>query len=162
MGARGAGATAIAAIALTVMPAAPAGARSHVTGCTAFDQRVLADINAARGERGIAPLQLSNQLEPVAYRWSQHMASSGRAYDNPRFRSAMNAACPGWRNIGEAVGTAGESTADHMFAVYMRDSERRHTLLSRAFHVVGISTVATDEDGATVDWNTIELADSCA
>jgi uncharacterized protein YkwD len=150
---------AIAASALMAIPAVPASARAHPA--TAFDQRLLADINAVRAARGVAPLVISSQLQPAAASWAQHLADTGLLANNPRLRQTMNAACPGWRYIGEAVGVAGESSADDLFHAYMRDADQRHTLLTRRVHAVGIATVATQEDGSTVNWNAIELANRC-
>ncbi|HVT63962.1 MAG TPA: CAP domain-containing protein [Mycobacteriales bacterium] len=152
----------IAASAMTLLPTGTAGARAHVNGFTAFDQRLLADMNGARADHGLAPLQLNDQLEPVAYSWAQHMASEQRAYDNPRFRRSMNAACSGWRRIGEAVGDAGEASADDLFNLYMRDSGGRQTILNHRFLQVGVSTVATDNNGATDFWNAVEFTDRCS
>jgi uncharacterized protein YkwD len=150
------------AAAMTALPTGTAGARAHVNGFTAFDQRLLADMNAARADHGLAPLRLNNQLEPVANAWAQRMASAQRAYNNPRFGRAMNAACSDWRRIGETVGHAGEASADELFNVYMRDSAGRETILNRRFQQVGVSTVATDDNGATDFWNAIEFADRCS
>jgi hypothetical protein len=106
-------------------------------------------------------LHLNRQLEPVAHKWAEHIAAAQRAYDNPHLRRTMNAACPGWRHIGEATGKAGEASADQLFARYMADPRRRDTILNRHFKVVGVSTVATDNSGATTRWNAIDFANAC-
>ena len=86
----------------------------------AFDRQLVADINAARIERGIAPLNLSDRLTPIATEWSQQLASDRHLRDNPGLRAAIDASCPKWRKLGENVGVAGESTADDLFASFMR------------------------------------------
>jgi uncharacterized protein YkwD len=146
---------------MALIPTGTADARRHVNGFTAFDQRLLSLMNDARADRGLAPLQLNTQLQPAAYGWAQRMAAAERAYDNPRFLRTMNNACPDWRHIGETVGRAGEATADQLFNLYMHDSSGRQTILNRKFHVVGVSTVATNYDGVTEFWNAIEFADRC-
>jgi uncharacterized protein YkwD len=151
----------LVAAALTVIPAAVAGARAQTRGFTAFDHRLLADMNSARANHGLSPVQLSSQLQPLAHKWAEHMAATQHSYDNPHLRRSMNAACPGWRHIGEAVGVAGQASADQLFGSYMRDRSRRDSILNKQFHVVGISTVATDESGSTVHWNAIEFANGC-
>lgn len=158
---RRAATVAAAASMLALLPAGTAGARGHVDGFSAFDQRLLSDINAARADRGVAPLQLNGQLEPVAYHWAQHVASTGEVTDDPHFGRTMTNACPGWRHVGEGAGSIGRGTADQLFASYMRDVTQRRTLLSRKFRVVGVSTVVTEEDGSPTFWNAIELADRC-
>jgi uncharacterized protein YkwD len=157
-----AAAVAIAASTLSLISTGTADAQRHVSGFTAFDQRLLADMNAARAEHGLEPFELSAQLQPVAYSWAQRMAAARRAYDNPRFARAMRNACPGWRHVGEAVGRAGEATADQLFDLYIHDASGRQTILSRKFHVVGVSTVATDYDGVSEFWNAIEFSDRCS
>lgn len=161
MGLRRTATLVIAASAMTLLPAGAAGARAHVSGYTAFDQRLLADMNAARADHGLDALQLNSQLEPVAYSWAQHMASAQRAHDNPRLGHAMDNACPGWHRVGETVGDAGGASADDLFNLYMHDSSGRETILNRRFQQVGVSTVATDDNGSTDYWNAIEFADRC-
>jgi uncharacterized protein YkwD len=152
---------AAAASALTVAPAVAAGARPAHRHYSSFDQQLLSEINQARGDRGVSPLTLNGSLESMAVNWAQQEAASQRMYDDPNLRTEIKAACPDWQAMGQVVGQAGEATADDLFQKYMHDSAERQQLLARAYTEIGTWSVATNQNGAVVRYNAIDLARGC-
>jgi uncharacterized protein YkwD len=153
---------ALAASGFTFIPVTSAGAQTSA-GLNAFDRELIADLNAARIERGIAPLNLSNRLESIATDWSGRMASDQNARNNPRLRSEINASCPAWRKLGENVAEADGTTADEVFAAYMRNADNRHTMLNRKFTWVGVHSEETDDkNGSPVTWSVLDFANHCS
>jgi uncharacterized protein YkwD len=155
-------AVAVSVSALTLIPLSPAGASTAVSGLNSFDKQLLADLNAARIQRGISPLDLSNRLTPIATQWAQQISTRANATDNPHLRADLNAVCPAWRKVGENVGVAGESSADDLFAVYMNNSGDRKTMLNPTFTWVGVHSDATSEDGAPEEWSVLDFANHCS
>jgi uncharacterized protein YkwD len=155
-------ALAIAATALAVIPATQAVARPAVSGTSGFDRQLLSDVNAARVQRGLDPLAVSDNLTPIAQQWAQHTADVEHSSDNPHLRGDMNAACPSWKLVGENVGVAGESTAQGLFNVYMRNSGERQEMLNPQFTSIAVASVATTEAGAGVEYNVMDFANHCS
>ena len=144
-----------------LVPVTTAGAETSAD-LNAFDRQLVADINAARIERGIAPLNLSDRLTPIATEWSQQLASDRHLRNNPGLRAAIDASCPKWRKLGENVGVAGESTADDLFASYMRHTGERKVMLNPKFTWVGVHSEQIDEDGSPVTWSVLDFANHCS
>jgi uncharacterized protein YkwD len=161
MNVRRVAALAFSVSALTLIPLTPAGANA-VSGLSSYDRQLLADVNAARIQRGIEPLNVSNRLTPIAQQWSQQIAGATDPGDNPHLRGELNAACPKWRLVGENVGVAGESTAQDLFNVYMANSGERQEILDPHFTNIAVSSVAQNEDGAPVEWNVMDFANHCS
>ncbi|HEX3707540.1 MAG TPA: CAP domain-containing protein [Mycobacteriales bacterium] len=153
-------ALAVTVSALALIPMTPAGARPAFGGLTTFDRQLIADLNSTRLERGIQALDISDGLTPIATKWAQHIAAAQNASDNPHLRSALNAACPTWRKVGENVGIG--TSADDLFDDYMRNPGERRTMLSTKFTSVGVHSVATHDASGLEEWNVIDFASHCA
>jgi hypothetical protein len=154
-------AVAAAVSALTVLPIT--GAIAHPAGphFSDFNRRLLFDINSARQDRGIAPLNLVRPLETMAVNWAQQMAQTQQNSSDPALRSEIAAACPDWKALGQVTGTAGEATADDLFGDYMRNSGERQQLMASGYSQLGIWSVDVSQQGADTQYNAIDLARGC-
>ncbi|HVY10376.1 MAG TPA: CAP domain-containing protein [Mycobacteriales bacterium] len=156
---------ALVAAAASSLAFLPANTASAVTSAdlNSFDRQLIADLNAARIERGIAPLNLSNRLTPIATGWSQQLAAGQVLTNNPHIRAAVNSACPAWRKLGETVGEASGSTADELFASFMSNADDRHTVLNRKFTWVGVhGEPVVGDNGTTTMWSVLDFANHCS
>jgi len=64
-------------------------------------------VNAARAERGIAPLADDPELRQVALPWTFQMARAGGISHNPNLASDADALRMSWQKLGENVGRGG-------------------------------------------------------
>lgn len=93
-------------------------------------------INRERAARGLPALAVAGDLQTVAQRWSEHMASTGQLAHNPRVADQVT----GWRAIAENVGRGGGVTAVH--TALMGSTGHRTNILG-SYHHVGVG-VASD------------------
>jgi hypothetical protein len=126
------------------------GTLALVTGMSAArassdESAFLSDINSSRASHGLRPLSMSSQLQSVARRWSQHMASGGcgggeSICHNPNLTSQVS----GWQKIGENVGVGpDENSIENAF---MNSSHHRANILDPDYTLVGVGT-ARGSDG---------------
>jgi uncharacterized protein YkwD len=161
MNARRLAALAVSVSVLTLIPLSSAGANA-IAGLSPYDRQLLADVNAARIQHGIDPLNVSNHLTPIAQQWSQQIAGNPQPGDNPHLRGQLNATCPKWRLVGENVGIAGESSAQDLFNVYMANAGERQEILDPRFTSIAVSSVAMSDGGVPEVWNVMDFANHCS
>jgi uncharacterized protein YkwD len=158
-----AGALLISAAVLTtglVVPLASSAAASTTPALSAFDARLLADINHARTSRGIRALTVVAGTTDVAHGWSCHMAAVSLLAHNLRLGAVLETHGSSlWTTYGENVGTIGSTSgADALFRAYMNSPGHRANILDRTFRYVGVWTKASSGRR----WNTIDFVGSSA
>jgi uncharacterized protein YkwD len=130
----------VVAISIAVFPGTAHA--STAPSLSAFDARLLHDINHARTARGIRALTVVAGTTDVAHHWSCHLASKMVLAHDLSLASQLDTHGSAlWTTYGENVGL--ESTAygaDHLFHLYMGDAAHRANILDRAFRYVGIWT----------------------
>jgi len=147
---------------LSCVVAVPLAGQAHATTTTpalsAFDARLLYDINHARTIRGIRALKVVPGSTDVAHRWSCHMAGAAWLSHNPHLGTLLEShGSYYWTTYGENVGvTSSTAGADSLFRAYMNSPEHRANILDRTFRYVG---VWTKRSGGR-RWNTIDFVGS--
>jgi hypothetical protein len=126
------------------------GTLALVTGMSAArassdESAFLSDINSSRTSHGLRPLSMSSQLQSVARRWSQHMASGGCGGGQPICHNPnLSSQVSGWQKIGENVGVGpDENSIENAF---MNSSHHRANILDPDYTLVGVGT-ARGSDG---------------
>ncbi|HWA66700.1 MAG TPA: CAP domain-containing protein [Mycobacteriales bacterium] len=148
--------------ALTAVPVGAAGA--HPAGSprlSSFDQQLVNSVNGQRQLRGLSVLKVSAPLTSIATGWARQMAASGRSHDNPNLRAQVTASCPHWKAVGEVVDEAGESTELALWRDYYDNTAERQQLMQPSLTDIGVHTVTTNQHGAQVRWNVIDVATNC-
>jgi hypothetical protein len=107
-------------------PAASAG--SH-------ESEILAVMNSARADAGLAPVAMYADLTDDAVAWSQHMYSQGSLSHNPN----LAAVTTGWDKLGENVGLG--PTVSSIHTAFMASASHRGNVLGD-YDSVGIAVVA--------------------
>jgi len=100
----------------------------------------VAKANAERQARGLRTYAVRSDLNAVALRHSQRMASRNALYHNPNLGSEVS----GWQIVGENVGTGGSVESIHQ--AFMDSPSHRENILSREYTEIGVGTV-TDSRG---------------
>lgn len=95
-------------------------------------------INSARANNGRAALSTDGALVTVARRHSQRMADSGTIFHNSNL---ANEAPPGWRSLGENVGTG--PTCEAIHNAFMNSAAHKTNILDPDFNFVGVGVVIT-------------------
>jgi hypothetical protein len=96
---------------------------------------ILSAVNSARANAGRRPLSLQSDLSAVAYRWSQHMASTGTLAHNPSLTRQVSH----WRWVGENVGYGPSWSAVEV--AFMNSPAHRSNILDRDYSQIGIGVV---------------------
>ncbi len=96
---------------------------------------ILSAVNSARANAGRRPLSLRSDLSAVAYRWSQHMASTGTLAHNPSLTRQVSH----WRWVGENVGYGPSWSA--VETAFMNSPAHRSNILDRDYSQIGIGVV---------------------
>lgn len=130
-------------VAGAVALAAPAGAVS--SDASAY----LSRINAERAAHGLHALTMRTDLNAVAQRWANHMASVQLLSHNPRLTSQV----ANWQAVGENVGE-GPSISD-LDTAFMHSPEHRANVLDSSYNDVGIGTARA----GGVLWITVDFRD---
>lgn len=141
---------------LTTWPlAAGAHAATDAPTLSAYDARLLHDINDARAAHRLRPLVLAAGTTDVAHGWSCRQAASAVLEHNPNLRVALERhGSRSWTTYGENAGVvASVSGADVLFGAYMNSPEHRANILDPQYRYVGIWS---SRRGAT-RWNTIDF-----
>src|SRR3954452_17777237 len=117
----------------------PAQAMS-ASALTAFDARLLHDINHARVARGLGKLTLAAGTADVAHHWSCHQAAHLTLAHNLNLAAQLvTHGSALWTTYGENVGVQSAADgADHLFRLYMNDPGHRANILSTAYRYVGL------------------------
>jgi hypothetical protein len=96
---------------------------------------ILSAVNSARANAGRRPLSLRSDLSAVAYRWSQHMASTGNLAHNPSLTSQVTH----WRWVGENVGYGPSWSA--VETAFMNSPHHRSNIVDSDYSQIGIGVV---------------------
>lgn len=107
---------------------------------SAFDARLLHDINHARTSRGIRAVTAVAGTSDVAHHWSCHLASAWTLAHNLNLVSQLETHGSAlWTTYGENVGWQSSSYgADRLFRAYMNEPAHRANILDSAFRYVGV------------------------
>ena len=117
-------------------------------------------VNAERAERGLAPVEWSDELAAVARGWSQAMADRGvLEHQDPR-ELLEREELTGFRGVGENIFTgSGPVTSGRIHAGWMRSDDHRGNVVNPGWNRLGVGVVcaadgsvwATQQFGRTVD-----------
>lgn len=100
----------------------------------------VAKANAERDARGLRPYAVKSDLNAVALRHSQRMASRNALYHNPNLGSEVG----NWQVVGENVGNGG--SVDSIHRAFMDSPSHRENILTNDYTEIGVGTV-TDSRG---------------
>jgi len=142
--ARLAAATAVSAASLSGVVALAAPASASVPSAAAS---YLARLNHERAVHGLRPLTMRSDLNSVAQRWSNRMASNNRLMHNP----ALTSQVPNWQTVGENVGEGPSIPA--LDTAFWNSPEHRSNVLDTSYRDVGIGT--TEANG--ILWITVDF-----
>src|SRR3954469_1809827 len=93
----------------------------------------VAQVNALRATRGLAPLQIDGELSGVAQRWADKMAASGGISHNPSLASQVSAP---WVKLGENVGVGPD--VDSLMRAFINSPAHLHNLIDPDFNYIGV------------------------
>lgn len=131
-----------AVVVLSAGPLARTASASTTPSLSAFDSRLLHDINHARTSRGLRALRVVAGTTDIAHHWSCHLASSLSLAHNANLAGQLDTHGSAlWTAYGENVGSVvGSYGADKLFHAYMNDPAHRANILERSFRYIGIWT----------------------
>jgi cell division septation protein DedD len=92
----------------------------------------VAEINALRASKGLAPLQVNANLVAKARSWSAGMAAAGRIWHS----TLSDGVTENWRKLGENVGMGG--SVDGLHRAFVNSPHHYENLVDPAFGYVGI------------------------
>jgi len=140
--------------------ATQARAATSTPSLSAFDSRLLYDINHARAVRGIRALTVVAGTTDVAHGWSCHLAGVHLLSHNGRLGTQLEShGSYYWTTYGENVGmTASTAGADSLFRAYMNSPAHRANILDRTFRFIGLWT----KSSVGMRWNTMDFVGSAA
>jgi hypothetical protein len=98
---------------------------------------LVAALDQARADAGLAALTVDGTLTSIAAGHSSAMASAGTLSHNP---TLPDQAPPDWVDLGENVGEG--PSCGSIAAAFMGDAEHRGDILDRSFSAVGVGAVA--------------------
>jgi len=123
---------------------------------SAYDARLLHDINRARVAHGRARLVATAGTTDVAHRWSCHMGREMTLSHRPNLVDAISRhGSRAWRVLGENVGVSPSPDADALFRAYMNSPKHRANILDRQYRFIGIHTERRHGER----WNTLDFVD---
>ncbi len=96
----------------------------------------MADINALRTSKGLAPLTPDPALAASACTWNDQMIAAGAISHDPNLAAAIAAAAPDWRKGGENVGMGG--TVSSLFDAFVSSPGHYKNLVDPDFSRVGV------------------------
>lgn len=117
-------------------------------------------VNAERAERGLAPVEWSDELAAVAREWSRAMADRGVLEHQDPGELLRREELSGFRGVGENIFTgSGPVTSGRIHAGWMRSDDHRRNVVNPGWNRLGVgvscapdgSVWATQEFGRTVD-----------
>src|SRR3954451_6482625 len=143
------------ATATTVGPLVGPAAASSTVSLSAFDARLLADINHARAAHGIRKLIVVAGTTDVAHGWSCRMQSIHSLLHNPSLQSLLEShGSSNWTTYGENIGMLPRAgSADRLFHAYMARPPHRANILDPSFKYIGVWT----KRGSVSKWNTLDF-----
>jgi len=140
-------ALAVAAVALSVVPAALAE-----SGSTGLARSVVREINSVRREHGVAPLVLSVKLSAAARQHTLEMGSAGyfehESADRSAFSKRLERFYP-WKGCDWKVGEnllyqSPDVSPSEVVRMWLESPGHRSNLLSPAWREVGVAAVHFD------------------
>jgi hypothetical protein len=99
----------------------------------------VAQVNALRATRGLAPLQIDGELSGVAQSWTDNMAARGDISHNGAFGSQVSAP---WVKLGENVGVG--PTVDALMTAFINSPGHYRNLVDPAFNYIGVGVTYSD------------------
>jgi uncharacterized protein YkwD len=124
---------------------------------SAYDARLLHDINHARAVHGRRSLVATAGTTDVAHRWSCHMGKYSTLSHRTNLVTAISRSGSfGWHVMGENVGVSVGRDADVLFQAYMHSPKHRANILDRQYRFLGIHTELRHGER----WNTLDFVDS--
>jgi uncharacterized protein YkwD len=146
---------------LPQVPTVGASAAIGDATLSAYEARLLTDVNGARADAGLAAVRAAPGLTDVARRWALQLAHADALSHNPGLvRDLSSAGAESWRALAENVGMAGGSDADDVFAAYMASAPHKANILGAQSRWIGIGAVESADAGGAVTWNTLDFSDS--
>lgn len=133
-------------------PPAPAD-EVHVPSepAPAAEERLLALVNQARTDAGLAPLTRDPDLDAIARAWSTHLATEGLSLaHNPDYASQIPSGASRWaENVGhmDPSGASAEDVAATIHAAWMDSPGHRANLLDPALTHIGIGVASSPDHG---------------
>lgn len=104
------------------------------------ENRMLEMVNEHRAERGLQQLELNDAYRWVARRHTQRMVARGEIYHNPNLRADADDAIPGWRMLGENVGTG--PSVESVQRAFLRSEKHRANIEESLYNIAGIGGAA--------------------
>lgn len=142
-------------VAGAVLTTGPLAARAHAATDTptlsAYDARLLYDVNHSRAAHGLHPLVLAAGTTDVAHGWSCRLAGSAVLEHNPNLGVAVeHHGSRSWTAYGENAGVAASTSgADALFRAYMSSPEHRANILDTQYRYVGVWSKLLARRGGT-------------
>jgi uncharacterized protein YkwD len=155
----------IAVLVATLAPT-PAYAKATVvqgTRLNSSEAALLAYVNKARSDAGIAALRVTPGTTDVARRWSLRMAQTKKLEHNPDFGGDVGrAGSPNWSKASENVGYASACDPKQLFDAYMNSAGHRKNIMNPAAKFIGIGSVDRPDPkwSCGILWNTMNFVDS--
>ena len=140
------------ATALTVAPASAATATQASASPAVYAARLVTLTNQTRVRAGLPALKSSTCLAPVAGRWASSMARSQQM--THQSLTTLEAACPGWRSVGENI-ARGNVSADVVFNAWMTSPAHKANILRSTFNQESLAVV---RDARGFYWVAVEFA----
>jgi len=123
--------------------ATPAGA------VTSNAATYFANLNQERADHGLARLTMRSDLNAVAQRWADHMASVGVLSHNPNLATQIS----NWQIVGENVGEG--PSISSLTTAFWNSPEHRANILDRDYRDVGVGSATANG----IIWITIDFRD---
>ncbi|WEK13600.1 MAG: CAP domain-containing protein [Candidatus Microbacterium phytovorans] len=142
--AAGAATALVVALLGAVVPATAAAGASSCTSSLTVSQvqdRILADVNAARSRVGVKALRANAAMDSVALKWSQRQAADATMKHNPNYSTQIPA---GWSAAGENVAFGYSPTT--VTRAWLDSPGHRANILRSSFTHIGIG-VGCSESG---------------
>lgn len=117
----------------------PAAAASYLT---AEEEQMAGMVNDYRAKHGLAPLEVHAAYRDVARAHSSRMADTNDLHHNPNLAADADRAVPGWRLLGENVGT-GAST-ESVQQGFIDSPRHRDNILTAEYTVLAVGAVRAD------------------
>ena len=153
----------MATVLAVVQFAGPASATSYVSGVrlNTYEARLVALVNAARADNGLAALTVTAGATDVARNWAWQQAASDRMSHNPAFASDLAAAGGrNWTWAAENVGFGNAADPDQLFGLYMHSPLHRANILSPRAKYIGMGVVPRMVDTWLMAYNTMNFNDT--
>lgn len=115
----------------------PAGAA--VPDAATAEGAFVADINALRMSKGLAPLTVDARLVATAEAWARQMAANGGISHKPDLASTGPS---GWQKLGENVGVGVDEPGLH--AAFVRSAPHYANLVDGGYNAIGVGVIVAN------------------